>query len=498
MGFFSSRKSSPDKHEPSANTKFSQTLRSRFSSKKLSHDAHTYVDVASSDNRTESVNPRISTDAVTITLAERLNELSAANNEGLIDDDEFRLLRQSVFQRFAANIKLPSEPSFIPVSRPRQPTQRSSSSNFQFAARSASIRSNSSSVASQLSSFFRRPSLKHPVASPLPPDQRSVSDMTDGDLTSLSNYGTVRRSSHRTLGRPSKTTALDARSISSAKSGFTSRSTHAPSSFSPRNLSSSALTLSGNPLLNSSSPVYDEDTLTSAAAIREEISTLEKERKRLIDAFNGLEITYPSKSGREFPRREPSLTSLHEETFDERVFNLTGAALKNTSHRRLPANDNNDPRISSSRISSPQSSVISLNHALSNRFFPSASSQPRPAVLYPSHVSSAPTPTTILPTFDHTPNRPVESSRRPAIGIENIRQLTPNPHSASPHLPTLKHMVTSGVSLPDSETGFHPTESDHNDVRRRRAEVMQRYEARLEFLKAKLRAEELRERLSKR
>ena len=71
-----------------------------------------------------------------MTLAQRLNELAAANSEGLlksvsdfrpillhihlllVSDDEYRLLRQNLFERFASNAAVPTEAPVVPVSRP--------------------------------------------------------------------------------------------------------------------------------------------------------------------------------------------------------------------------------------------------------------------------------------------------------------------------------------------------------------------------------------------
>lgn len=70
-----------------------------------------------------------------MTLAQRLDELSVANSEGLLkcvlsplaflsdnasciylySDDEYRLLRQSLFDRFASGSPLPSETPLVPV-----------------------------------------------------------------------------------------------------------------------------------------------------------------------------------------------------------------------------------------------------------------------------------------------------------------------------------------------------------------------------------------------
>lgn len=39
----------------------------------------------------------------------------------LYSDDEYRLLRQNMFERFATSTAVPTEASIVPVSRPRPP-----------------------------------------------------------------------------------------------------------------------------------------------------------------------------------------------------------------------------------------------------------------------------------------------------------------------------------------------------------------------------------------
>jgi hypothetical protein len=43
----------------------------------------------------------VDANVATKTLAERLQELAVANDEGLIDDEEYRVLRQNLFEKYA-------------------------------------------------------------------------------------------------------------------------------------------------------------------------------------------------------------------------------------------------------------------------------------------------------------------------------------------------------------------------------------------------------------
>jgi len=69
-------------------------------------------------------------------LAQRLNELATANSEGLLkyalalwlpvhlvtsisSDDEYRLLRQNVFEQYSSNAVIPVESPIVPIVRIR-------------------------------------------------------------------------------------------------------------------------------------------------------------------------------------------------------------------------------------------------------------------------------------------------------------------------------------------------------------------------------------------
>jgi len=97
---------------------------------------------------TNSVRP--STDAVTMTLAQRLNELAIANDQGLLDDDEYRLLRQNLFERFTSNSAVPTEAPIVRMSN----VGSSSSAPTPSSSRPESVRSKVSLTS--LSGLFKR------------------------------------------------------------------------------------------------------------------------------------------------------------------------------------------------------------------------------------------------------------------------------------------------------------------------------------------------------
>ncbi|KAI6158844.1 hypothetical protein EDD17DRAFT_1763200 [Pisolithus thermaeus] len=98
--------------------------------------------------------PRAHTDAITSSLAQRLNELAAANAEGLLSDDEYRLLRQNIFERLASHSSVPTETPIIPLSSHGQKyspqLSNNSSQSCVKAGRTPSVRSKASCVLRRL------------------------------------------------------------------------------------------------------------------------------------------------------------------------------------------------------------------------------------------------------------------------------------------------------------------------------------------------------------
>lgn len=132
MGFFSSRKAEPTPlslSELNASPGSVKVIKSRFYGKSKSTTTNTNAtpnvgtmpsSSASGSNMNSNVNfpasassqpvssssqpqplRHVSTDPLTTTLAEKLNELALANADGLLDDEAHRLLRQNLFERFA-------------------------------------------------------------------------------------------------------------------------------------------------------------------------------------------------------------------------------------------------------------------------------------------------------------------------------------------------------------------------------------------------------------
>jgi len=81
-----------------------------------------------------------------------------------------------------------------------------------------------------------------------------------------------------------------------------------------------------------------------------------------------------------------------------------------------------------------------------------------------------------------------------------VAGLSRGPHTAPP-LPVrpspLSHRPNGNGNGNGADPGLYALEVELVDIRRRKADVSARYERRLEFLRAKLKSAEIRERLSK-
>ncbi|KAL5524485.1 hypothetical protein ACEPAF_9625 [Sanghuangporus sanghuang] len=243
---------------------------------------------------------RTSSDIVTVTLAHKLNELATAHKEGLLNDDDYRVLRQNLFDSFATHSTPPVE---APVVKSVEPVSlRYSSTSPDDCSTTNSVRAPSlqtqNTNRSSVSTLFRR--LR----------SRSSRDhsMSEQDRTSISSstprfpLSPALNSDTRELGRQASTTSVkithsrqippDLRSVSSKKSlqstmttsdvgGISRGSTRSfrtnppPSSFNAKYVSSRLSSLDSN-----------VDRLRSAADIRAAIRSMEAEQQSVIASLS--------------------------------------------------------------------------------------------------------------------------------------------------------------------------------------------------------------------
>lgn len=248
------------------------------------------------------------------------------------------------------------------------------------------------------------------------------------------------------------------------------------------------------------SSVFDEDNLKTAKDIRQEMLSVEAEARRLMDAFNGLELTTLTRVQRR-QGRHPLVTE-----------NGNGADVDST-WTLIP--DNKSQR----RIN------VADNDGISLRSGTSAGTAPSMARSAYSGRKVVRQKTSLNTSFSLSSSRPGSLHRKNSASSLGSQERRAGRGSMAPPVPALPSTATYGhlgvsnnssVSLARS-TGYAPMdvvpedkltsgttllreeevhfETEMEDIQRRRAEVSVRYEARLEYLRAKLKGAQLHEKL---
>jgi len=252
--------------------------------------------------------------------------------------------------------------------------------------------------------------------------------------------------------------------------------------------------------------VFDEEHLTTAKEITQEILNVEAEAKRLVDAFNGLEVTTLAKAQRHHIR--PSLKSADFGRGSNPESNW-GLDSDGRSQRRINLADDSISMVSATTAGTAPSVTVSMARSYSSK------------KIARTKLTPLNTPTSVL-----TNSRPGSLHRKnSSSSVASERRLG---KTMAPPVPTLLNSISHGhlkaangsnVSLVRS-TGHLPmntvregadlfatgtinairldpedVETDIEDIRRRREEVRQRYDARLEYLRAKLKGAQLHEKL---
>ncbi|KII86808.1 hypothetical protein PLICRDRAFT_55729 [Plicaturopsis crispa FD-325 SS-3] len=545
MGFFTSRK--PEGEGPIITDKsVVKVIRSRFVSHKgkgreTSHTTeqhtglHTPKHAPGSPLRTEtraddiSVSPstrhrppaatngatptpnRPSADAVTVTLTQRLNELAVANSEGLLNDDEYRLLRQNLFERFATGNQVPTEAPVVPVrgrsrrnegissaSVPSSPAQPSSKFQVNPARlpRTPSLRSQSS-IKSTMSSMFRRG-----PASPTSTSKESMSNDTSSlfSLNSSTSQAfrlprlmtrklssdSVRTETSRSPYDPSASHRIGdppdphfhTRGLSRSNTPSLRRLAQPPSSFHTRGVGS-------DPRQQNMTDLFDEQSLTTAKDIRLQIEVVEAEGRRLLDAFNGLELTTLTRRS-----KEPGRLAVPGSPASES--RQPGASVWPSGRSRLQGSILESDTASIGSMSTTAPSVHSRKHHRP-RPLPGVPLASQPVSLQRKNSLSSVTSRALanVPSSQSLTASPLGRGLGSSSSINLARSNT--------HLPLTSVSEGGGSNWGgDEDVEFSALETEMADIRQRRAEVTARYEARLEYLRAKLKGAELHEKLLKR
>ncbi|KAJ7274307.1 hypothetical protein B0H12DRAFT_1088072 [Mycena haematopus] len=464
-------------------------------------------------------------------LAAQLNDLAIANSDGLLNDDEYRLLRRNLFERYASGVEVFSVTSSTigkHISAPRrkvvqvveQPIPRAP------AAPAPSLaRSRISGVAGLLRRATGRAKSTSPAPSPPTPIKltlipRMFFKKPDDAVSSDTDSSSVtRHSSSRSFSRngssvdlpPPRPKPKGLTSIASPprhKADPTPPSSPPRANFdvAPRSPSRSAFASSTpskyDVIPGASNDIFDDDNLSTAEAIRRAIADVEAEGRRLVTAFNDLETSAVLRYRREHPQRQRQRSGTIESLASPRPsLNLAPVASPSSGgSNHIP----NRARSNSHRADAQSiRSNSSLRTTKSIGSFLNRSTPPQPP---PSAFSQSTPPQATSPSaWSRLPSLRRKGSASSISSQSASPPLSPVSRSAltsrsTGHLPlpapvpgTLMELLNSNSNSAQPPTGEGGEEL--TEVRRRRAEMVGRCEARLEYLRAKLKAQELHEKL---
>ncbi|KAJ8521935.1 hypothetical protein ONZ45_g1454 [Pleurotus djamor] len=412
-----------------------------------------------------------------MTLAQRLDELATANAEGRLNDDEYRLLRQNLFERYGSGAVVPGEVPVVPIA--------GKSSKH---ARGASLSSTSSSPRPQ---SIHVQSARISVISPAKQKQSGVTSfirIATGKKDASTTESPKRSFVSRLLSRKGSKSLFIRTDLSLSHS--TSRLSHNSSlpPSSPLNSPSRLLSPSTNNHSFQIDP-YDDANLTTTQEIQQEISHVEAEYRNLLDAFNSLELTTLTRLQAQELRRLP----VHTPTSP--IVLMVGQDWRAESSDRLSIHSS----------SSVKSSHSSRSHSLfGHRKLPSTPTPQRG----PSPLSHRrPPPSTNKSSISSLSLSSQSTSQLSSVTHSRLN-LPPGSRSSvrssrsAGHLPlsTLFEASTSNnrVDLGDSTEG--PLTSNEEpaevaEIKQRKADMSKRYLARLEYLRARLKSAQLHEKL---
>lgn len=334
--------------------------------------------------------------------------------------------------------------------------------------------------------LFRRTNTHKPAASR---DYSETSSIRSGSSNSkfrlprmLSRYGSSESIATDAMsisslespadGPSSVTSPSRMRGRSAANSTSSIRGNAPPSSFHTR-----AITSEHTPI--SSNAVFDEENLQTSQQIRNEAASVEAERKRLMDAFNGLELSTLTKR-----QRQPGIgEDAPGATYTLRRNNILdsdGISVASGSTSASAAKSTFSSRMG---LRGQASGSLRTGSIRRQDSFSSMSSSRLKQGGTKSGSGLAPP----LPQFSSQLSHEVNQSSNSSLNLGR----------SSHHLPMLS--VPEGEVRSLSST-LHDTElvdGEMEEIRRRREEVSKRYEARLEYLQAKLKGAQLHEKLMK-
>jgi len=440
-------------------------------------------------------------------------------------EDEYRLLRQNLFERFSSNAVVPIEASVVPATPTNLSPLKSSVtpercekllsrnnnsqinthlmlatsrplSNFQVE-RPLSVMSKSSTM-SGANGLFRRATDRRPTSN----DNETSSLLSAKSNTSLFKIPKMlsKRASDISI-RTSASRHADGISVSSRRpSSDKSHSDHLTAPSTPRSAAGSIRRMQVPPssfnarLITQERDsaiynIFDEDHLSTAADIQQEIQNVETEQKRLMDAFNGLEVTTLSRS----QRHRITLPSPFNKS------NNTADSIWGDSDGRSQGRMN----LTDDGVSMRSGTSVGTSPSLARSVY----SSPKGLRAKGSLTSPMAVPHPPLPLFRKVSLTSVHDRKIPPLSAINPISQGYLHTASSSNVSLLSRSSRIAVStlLEEDKTitalpvdDSQAIEAEFEDIRRRRDEVSHRYEARLEYLRAKLKGALLHEKLMRR
>ncbi|KAG5647002.1 hypothetical protein DXG03_001726 [Asterophora parasitica] len=464
-------------------------------------------------------------------LAQHLTELALANSEGLLNDDEYRLLRQNLFEQHANSVLIPVEVPILPVAGPGR--KSSISSTNPTPTRTLNTHVDTPLLApptlrrkgSFVTNLFRRATgQKGPASGPTrsPSAPAAKAPKRKQSIPQIIQ----RKASELFSGRRADPPAPV--QDSSPDSPQTRHSFNPP--LSPRRTiptlpSISTLSVDTPSSISVTNEVFDDRNLNTVKEIRAAIIATETEAQRLLEAFTNLESTTVHRVEFQNARRLSITTPDHPSA------QMDGTDWPSHHHPQMPSPPSPIPsrsdRKGKGRANGHRHMPSLVDSIADSSSVYSASSSISRSKSISSLRSKQPPhpPSPLSPRFPSLASPPPQPTRRPRSSRKNSVSsvvshgtrlgISPSPSlslsRSTGHLPLRTLIEGEGASRffftdrdgdwnlrsrpGTAETLAHP---EVQEAQRRRAEVMARYSARLDYLQAKLKSAELHEKLARR
>ena len=443
-------------------------------------------------------------------------------------DDEYRLLRQNLFEQYSSNTVVPVESPIVPIARVRvngasllylstrsvtnyisglspTPNQRRTAPKVtpdQTKPPPSPIRAKAI-VTSGVANLLRRATGRRTPNSSN--DSPTTKDTRKGNGVDHGPKDTSRRSIiiPRLHKKPSElprlrmgvlrplTTAVDSPKLPTIRT-VTEHQTPSPSPTPPaRQLLSP---LHPEKSISTIRDVFDDENLTSATDIRNAIALTEDEGRRLVEAFNNLESTMTRRIQKQKAHRLPTTTPANinillggREWREHRLVSSPSTPSLDSKPRHLSSVESNSDGIS---IRSGSSNKTSLSQSRSIPLLP----KPPPISPFSSHFRTS---SIAMRRKDSVSSMSSQAPSHVSAGMLGVSSLS----RSTSHL-ALRRLKDSQMSISTETVGqivSDRQDSDEDvelsDIRKRREDLIGRYTARLEFLNAKLKGAELHEKL---